>query len=560
MDKMYKIVIWGTGKYANMLLDVIDKKKCVIEGVINDGGKSNSTCFEGIKIFEPNCINNLVFDYLFIAIEDYNSIVNQYDKSVIPRDKIIVLNEFQKKIPFIDYYYLSSIFSEEIDKLKSGVSIENIESVNLKDVLENKIELIEKEREFISEQKQRLLIEEQRIQIERKWYEEEKAYFREEQSEFRIVQEKYREDLERISIERNWFADERNRFADERNRFVNQLQIVQEKYREDLERISIERNWFADERNRFINQIQELEKENAEIDNQYKYQIKRENLIVESAPYEYGKNNIVILPADKLLNIIIEEGKSLARFGDGEFELIFGCERPWFQLPNKRLAERLKEVLQSEREDMLIAVADNFGRLDKYTDEAAMGIREYLSNGKREKLIKLLGNDRTYYDAYVSRPYLMYKDKSYASTIFRLYKKLWKDRNVLLVEGKAMKSGAGNDLFDNVRSIRRIICPAQNAFDVYEEICIAIENNYNEGDLILIGLGPTATILAYDICIKGMQAIDLGQLDNEYEWFKRGTLIRCNIEGKGVPELSRSTIIEGIFDKEISEQIICEIK
>ena len=38
---------------------------------------------------------------------------------------------------------------------------------------------------------------------------------------------------------------------------------------------------------------------------------------------------------------------------------------------------------------------------------------------------------------------------------------------------------------------------------------------------MLIALGPTATILAYDLAEKGVQALDVGHIDIEYEWFLR---------------------------------------
>ena len=37
--------------------------------------------------------------------------------------------------------------------------------------------------------------------------------------------------------------------------------------------------------------------------------------------------------------------------------------------------------------------------------------------------------------------------------------------------------------------------------------------------IILIALGPTATVLAYDLSKRGYQAIDVGHIDIEYEWF-----------------------------------------
>ena len=102
-----------------------------------------------------------------------------------------------------------------------------------------------------------------------------------------------------------------------------------------------------------------------------------------------------------------------------------GRERPWFQELDYRLAERLKEVFNSKDERIIIALADNFGSLDCYTEQAADGIREYLENGIREDLMKVIDTNRIYYDTYVTRPYIIYKDKSHAVHIFELFKKIW---------------------------------------------------------------------------------------------------------------------------------------
>lgn len=37
-------------------------------------------------------------------------------------------------------------------------------------------------------------------------------------------------------------------------------------------------------------------------------------------------------------------------------------------------------------------------------------------------------------------------------------------------------------------------------------------------DLVLISLGPTATVLSYDISKHGIRCIDTGHIDIEYEW------------------------------------------
>lgn len=105
---------------------------------------------------------------------------------------------------------------------------------------------------------------------------------------------------------------------------------------------------------------------------------------------------------------------------------------------------------------------------------------------------------------------------------FQNWKKVWDGRNVIIVEGAESKVGVQNDLFDNVASLHRILAPAINSYDRYNDILQCALNNAKDNDLFLIALGPSAGVLVYDLIIAGYQAIDLGHLDLEYEWFLRG--------------------------------------
>ena len=62
--------------------------------------------------------------------------------------------------------------------------------------------------------------------------------------------------------------------------------------------------------------------------------------------------------------------------------------------------------------------------------------------------------------------------------------------------------------------------------------------------LILIALGPSATVLAYDLSKIGYQAIDIGHADIEYEWFIRRAISKIAIEYKDVNEAKN-----GLYDK-----------
>ncbi len=238
-------------------------------------------------------------------------------------------------------------------------------------------------------------------------------------------------------------------------------------------------------------------------------------------------------------------GKSLVRYGDGEFSIISGQARPPFQKNDSALAERLKEILSQNKDNILVAIADNYGNLSKYTHSAAHGIREYMTPSVRREHMCLLNPNRTYHDAYISRPYLIKEDKDPEKIHheFNEWKQLWNGRNVIVVEGAGTRAGSGNDFFSNTQSIRRIICPARNSFDKYEEIlskCLDIAEKERDC-LFLAALGPTATVLCYDLADRGYQAIDIGHLDIEYEWFLAGQGDRIPIKNKLTQESPEAT-------------------
>lgn len=114
-------------------------------------------------------------------------------------------------------------------------------------------------------------------------------------------------------------------------------------------------------------------------------------------------------------------------------------------------------------------------------------------------------------------------------------------------------------MFDNVKSIKRIICPFKNAFNVYDKIIKAIVQ-LPKKILILIALGPTATALSYDLNKLGYQSIDIGHVDIEYEWFLRNCTKKIQIKNKYVSEADGSKYkFNNLKDKNYFNQIIKKI-
>ena len=292
----------------------------------------------------------------------------------------------------------------------------------------------------------------------------------------------------------------------------------------------------------------------------YKNQIKAINSLYrlrnENIAYEYGNGDKPIVTSGKvLLKKMIDDKSSLSRFGDGEFEMILNSDRPWFQKVNSDLSKRLREVLISKKKEVNIGICNMFGNLDLIKEKDADEKRMYMKR-RRKDIYSLLDLSRQYYDANVTRPYIEYKDKSNADVIFPLFKELFSNRKIILVEGKHAKNGIGNDLYNGAVSIGRIICPDKNAWDKYDDILEYIDKYVEKDCLICISLGPTATVMAYDLAMLGYQAIDIGQVDNEYDWYRMGAKKREKIPGKMVSEILEKMIEVEEFNEDYQAEIL----
>jgi len=288
---------------------------------------------------------------------------------------------------------------------------------------------------------------------------------------------------------------------------------------------------------------------------------KKGNEGCEKCPYRELLNKIRILSSDETLDEIIYHNKSIARFGDGEFNVLIKRKGCVFQRIEKKLSERLNEVLQSDEEGFLVAISDfiNLRKLSILKGEFRFIFGRFVHRNKFS-LLKLLDRNKQYYSANISRFYIYYKNRSHSFNYVKKLKKLWNNRDVLIVEGSKTRIGAGNDLLNNTRSIKRILCPKENAFSVYDKILNTVVKNA-KNELILISLGPTASVLAYDLFKKGYQAIDIGHVDMEYEWFIRGVERRIKIKNKYTIGVGNGRWnIEDIKDRNYFNQIIANIE
>ena len=266
-----------------------------------------------------------------------------------------------------------------------------------------------------------------------------------------------------------------------------------------------------------------------------------------------------IASPDETIDKLINDKCSISRFGDGEFDMICGVGMK-YQKYNKELAKRLKQVLDSNEKGLLIGINNviDLEYSEKYNDFANNFWKGWLHDNKF-KLLKLLSKNKQYYSSNITRFYIDYKDKSWVGDYVKSLKRIWDNQDVVIVEGEYSRLGVGNDLFDNMKSIQRIICPSENAFEIYDKILNEILK-IDKNKMIMLALGPTATVLAYDLFKAGYRAIDIGHVDIEYEWFLRKATEKIKIETKYVTEVKNGeNDIQDIKDEKYEKEIIARI-
>ena len=274
-----------------------------------------------------------------------------------------------------------------------------------------------------------------------------------------------------------------------------------------------------------------------------------------------------ILTSDETINYIVKHQCSVCRYGDGEIDMITCLNEGFdesrksdFQAYDERLALRLKQILEegSNKELNLIVCIPYVWKIHRnMTTVAKRFIERSLVNNRRTIFTSI--NPTCFYgDTNFTRFYMDYRNKDKRAYI-QYCRQIWQGRELCIIEGEQSRLGVGNDLFDNAQSIERILCPALSAFTKYDEI-LKVASKVNKTKLVLLALGHTATVLAYDLAKLGYQAIDIGHIDIEYEWFLMKATKKVPIPHKYVNEVPEGRQFSEERDKDYLSQVIYRVK
>lgn len=191
------------------------------------------------------------------------------------------------------------------------------------------------------------------------------------------------------------------------------------------------------------------------------------------------------------------DGMNLGRFGDGELKLAMGGDaKSQRHAPGLQVA--LREILMQSRPGFLPCIPN-------INSEVKSPKEPFWSAYRADRITRLYNPTRTYGSAFVSRP-----DSSPApmgESYFHQVAQLWRARDVVVVGGSG-KSLKAADLVGAL-SVAEVDCPRQHAWEAYGEL---LDRLKRERRRVFLCCGATATVLAWELALHGVHAVDLGHL------------------------------------------------
>lgn len=255
-------------------------------------------------------------------------------------------------------------------------------------------------------------------------------------------------------------------------------------------------------------------------------------------------------------NMLANSTKSFARLGDGEINIIKG-KSIRFQKYSDQLRQEILETINNNEIEIGLPHGFKYTNIDKFSIKVfwwSYLVRHFV-------MIQKHFQRKEYFDTNFSRVVSELQDYQYIEECIDEVKQIWADKRIIVVEGAATRFGVGNDLFDHTISVKRILAPAKHAYMRINELEKSVYENAKSDDvLVLIALGPSATVLVNRLSKKGIRAIDVGHFDLQYEHFLAGKRTLTKIAHKFNNEVTGGENISDIHDEKYLREIVADIK
>lgn len=219
------------------------------------------------------------------------------------------------------------------------------------------------------------------------------------------------------------------------------------------------------------------------------------------------------LSAEETIEKLLSKRLCLARFSDGEIDLLTGMgvfdpNMAWSQPYSRALKKALKGALSAAHPRLLIAHTSPHKFLLSREEAARSGVSYTMWTDTRMLLHEYLKPGVAYGDAHAFIP------RDNPAIDWEVIKRFLKEYDVVVVTG-------GVDSLRYLELGRRtffIEAGKHDAFKRYDKIVSDIislmsqEGLSKEGTLIMASLGPTASVLAVDLCRRGYYIWDSGHI------------------------------------------------
>lgn len=203
------------------------------------------------------------------------------------------------------------------------------------------------------------------------------------------------------------------------------------------------------------------------------------------------------------VHAIAQERKSLARFGDGEFRLMYRSEFSIkFHRNSPALMEALREVLTNPSENTLVGMPHAF--FGTHWSTVYAEVWNFVE--------PLASNLDRCVNSHITRPVFF---ELYGKDAVSAWRSVWENRDATIVTGEGSRFGLHPALFNNLGKTTELFSTSTDAYNDLERIVQQIEDAGN--DLALLSLGPAATIAADMLARRGIQALDIGHISSSYE-------------------------------------------
>ena len=219
-----------------------------------------------------------------------------------------------------------------------------------------------------------------------------------------------------------------------------------------------------------------------------------------------------VLSCHETIDAIVAGRLSTSRLGDGEFKIVEGYGTRT-QPGTPELTKRMRKVLHSTDHRLMVCL------LDVWHDHPVADVwpsreRTVARFGNKEWARRYLPDDRTWGCAAITRlcTWALGDHAEYWAKVRRI----WEGRPVFLVSGSKKGRAAVGGLLSNAAKVDVWdLNQKTDCWSRYTEILAGCEGwaAKQAGDpLVYAAIGATATILAQDLCKRGVQCLDAGHM------------------------------------------------